>query len=257
MKFLNALLSLAAASTVLSFNVNLRDGLYLTDSSIAADEKDPLYEKFTKECQEDLDKTGIYSDCIDSRGFNLTTFEDRCKVITSQKCVKFGENPLADLPKCTNDPVFTEYANSLKGHDPKKNIYCLRSAEGKLCPTVNAEITNGSFTDDDVSETCKSKACTEGLIKTFELSIQNSESTYKLNSLVDEKIEGRIITVEESNKAIQYFIDLLKSSNCTSQAKDDTATTTYIVADEKSCANSIKISSILFTTLSLALAYLL
>lgn len=63
--------------------------------------------------------------------------------------------------------------------------------------------------------------------------------------------------VQSTKESYRETIELLKSSNCTSQAKDDTATTTYIVNEESSRANSIKTTSILFTTLSLVLAYLL
>ena len=252
MKFYNVLLTLVAASSVLSFNA--KGGLYLTDST---EKKHPIYENVSKECQEDLDKTGIFSNCMDNRVLSVETNEERCKKLSSQLCVKFYENPFAELPNCEKDPIFIQYTNTMKGIDPTKNLYCLYN-EGKLCPTVNKELSKGSFGDEDVLETCKLKACTEGLINLFEVSVENAEASVKLGVLLKQIDEDKSEMYIRLNKeTFGKYLDHLKSSNCTSQAKDDTATATYVVAEENSSANNIKITSILFTTIGLALAYLL
>lgn len=252
MKFYNVLLTLVAASSVLSFNA--RGGLYLTDST---EKKHPIYENVSKECQEDLDKTGIFSNCMDNRVLSVETNEERCKKLSSQLCVKFYENPFAELPNCEKDPIFIQYTNVIKGINPKKNLYCLYN-EGKLCPTVNKELSKGSFGDEDVLETCKSKACTEGLINLFEVSVENAEASVKLGVLLKQidEVESKMYT-KKTKEFYGGYVDLLKSSKCSSQAKDDTATATYVVAEESSSANSINIINILFTTLGLVLAYLL
>jgi len=252
MKFYNVLLTLVAASSVLSFNA--RGGLYLTDST---EKKHPIYENVSKECQEDLDKTGIFSNCMDNRVLSVETNEERCKKLSSQLCVKFYENPFAELPNCEKDPIFIQYTNVIKGINPKKNLYCLYN-EGKLCPTVNKELSKGSFGDEDVLETCKLKACTEGLINLFEVSVENAEASVKLGVLLKQidEVESKMYT-KKTKEFYGGYVDLLKSSKCSSQAKDDTATATYVVAEESSSANSINIINILFTTLGLVLAYLL
>jgi len=252
MKFYNVLLTLVAASSVLSFNA--KGGLYLTDST---EKKHLIYENVSKECQEELDKTGIFSNCMDNRVLSVETNEERCKKFASQKCAKFYENPFAELPNCEKDPIFIQYTNTMKGIDPTKNLYCLYN-EGKLCPTVNKELSKGSFGDEDVLETCKSKACTEGLINLFEVSVENAEASVKLGVLLKQidEVESKMYT-KKTKEFYGGYVDLLKSSKCSSQAKDDTATATYVVAEESSSANSINIINILFTTLGLVLAYLL
>jgi len=252
MKFYNVLLTLVAASSVLSFNA--KGGLYLTDST---EKKHLIYENVSKECQEELDKTGIFSNCMDNRVLSVETNEERCKKFASQKCAKFYENPFAELPNCEKDPIFIQYTNTMKGIDPTKNLYCLYN-EGKLCPTVNKELSKGSFGDEDVLETCKLKACTEGLINLFEVSVENAEASVKLGVLLKQidEVESKMYT-KKTKEFYGGYVDLLKSSKCSSQAKDDTATATYVVAEESSSANSINIINILFTTLGLVLAYLL
>jgi len=252
MKFYYVLLTLVAASSVLSFNA--RGGLYFTDNT---KKKDPIYENVSKECREELNKTGIFSNCMDNRVLSVETNEERCKKLSSQLCVKFYENPFAELPNCEKDPIFIQYTNVIKGINPKKSLHCLYN-EGKLCPTVNKEFTTGSYEDEDIFETCKSKACTESLISFFEVSAKNAEANVKLSVLLqgldEEKYE---MYIEHFKESYGKYIDYLKSSNCTSQAKDDTATATYVIAEESSSANSIKITNILLTTLGLTLAYLL
>ncbi|OUM67721.1 hypothetical protein PIROE2DRAFT_4794 [Piromyces sp. E2] len=257
MKFVNALLTLATASSVFSFTINTNRGLYLTDNS----NDDPyvkfVYNKLIKECRDDLDKTGIFIECTSVKNYNMNNYEEMCKNRSSPSCVKFFEDPLAEAPNCKNDQIYNNFIAVTRDYNPKENYNCLRITDNKLCPTVIQTFETGSFHDEAVKETCKSKACTEGLIKQFESSIKNAE----INNNLFNTDEGsnNIATLEEQINVYKTFIELLKSPQCTAQAVDDLAQSSYIVAEaeEKSSTYNIKTTSVLFTTLSLLLAYLL
>jgi len=98
----------------------------------------------------------------------MTNYESVCKLQSSKKCIKIFKNPFAKVPKCKNDPIFKGFPKNYR--DPRKIYNCLQRAEGQLCPTVMEEFTKRYFTRDAILETCKSKACTEGLA----MSIPNS-----------------------------------------------------------------------------------
>jgi len=269
MRFSTVLLTLAAATSfVLTKRIEdqLNKVLYLTDIG-ASTNADPTTDinnifskkflnKLTKECRDEIEKTN--NDCLNSLSSTSTSedYNNMCKKISTETCLKFFKDPLTIFPKCANDPTFKDEVILIQSINPKENYNCLRDKEGNPCPYTSANINGFNSTSfrEAILETCKSKVCTENLITSLDSNIKNIDIFFRLQSEKgDEKLveflKGQII------KMYNEVVDYLKDPKCTSQAVDDTATTTYLVAE--SGANSIKITSALFTTLSLVLAYLL
>jgi len=268
MKFSTTLLSLVAASSVLSFTINTKGGLNVVENSTDSVETTSssstgpksFFDNLTKECREDLEKSGLYEDCIAKQSnINSSNHEEICKMISSDKCIKYHENPLAEAPHCVNDTVYNEEISINKNNDPKRNYFCLRGTKGNLCPVTKTYLTQHSFSEADVVATCESKACTEGLIDYIQNSIDNNERFYKIHG--EQNKDGQAYDSELTKKVLQSYLDILKNENCTADAVDDKKVSTYIAEgknnDYSSGANNVKSTGILFTTLCLVLDYLL
>jgi len=245
MKFSTVLLALATTSFAFAEITNttpFKDATFVT--------------KLTKECREDLEAKGnLYQDCIETYEYDYNSIEDMCNLLSSKKCKDFYKDPLAVVPKCANDELFKKDMTLYKGIDSSKTMNCLVNAEGKLCPTIEQSAKGQSLTDEAVLETCKSKACTEALIEAFQRSIDTVDLYTEIH---DELLmNGAKYRPDITKEKYGGYIEILKSEQCTSQAKDDVATYKYLGADEKSGASTIKFSGALITTFGLLLSYLL
>jgi len=212
----------------------------------------------TEECRGEVENSDIYKQC-NSNAMDMSNYEEICKSFNSKQCEDYYKDPLSFVPKCTNDEFFNLSISSFKGKDVTKNYYCLVVDDNKVCPVAEASLNGEAVSEKLLEETCKSKACIEGLIKMFEDSIESAEEYTKLLQMTK---EGTFYDAGATKKVLGQYVEFLKSEECTSQAKDDLATAKYIGAEEEekseeSGANTIKSSGILMTTLGFLLYYLL
>jgi len=232
MKLYAIFLFLAFATSVYSIN----SPLFLK----GYDEKNRFINELTKECVEDLERNNLFDDCI-FYDENLD-YKEKCVLENREKCINYRKDPFTMVPKCANDSFLKMVMES----NGENDFACFINAEGKFCPIVENDLNGtGEVTDEVLLETCKSKACTEGLIKSYEYEFQHVEAKAKYSLWFNGKThytESEYLNLCNFLKTIfKKHIELLNSEKCTSQSKDDIATIKIIGIN--SGANTTKISS--------------
>jgi len=132
MKFLTPLFGLIAFSSI----------ILSTASSI--DSK--IINQLTDQCKGSITENDneIYNKCnIEYRATAEGDFKSRCKLLQSDECLKYYENPLSFFPSCENDPVIIKYADFIKNTASIANkFYCTADRKEKkiFVQTLSAEM---------------------------------------------------------------------------------------------------------------------
>jgi len=186
-----------------------------------------------KECDEEYENSE-YNECFPS-GITLGNYKKACSLINSEKCQNYFKDPLSYHPICKNSPVFSELfqPNNIKTLLQSFEIICQTDEKNELCPYSIYSITK-TGSDKVLHDQCKSKKCTESLIKVLkELSID------QLASIESSSFTDGSYTYDELNSK-NTVISKLESDQCKSLHATSGAVT-------------IKINYVLLLSLSLVL----
>ncbi|ORX87222.1 hypothetical protein BCR32DRAFT_264421 [Anaeromyces robustus] len=164
-------------------------------------------EGLSQECIEEHDNSE-YMECMPVDK-DLDVFKQGCLKIKTEKCQNFFKNPLEYFPHCKNFPKIQEYysTNLMKALLIFYELKCQTDENGNFCPIAEALIKG----EGDVSNTCKSKNCTDTAIKSFQ---QMDEEFYM--ALQNTPFSSGSWSQEEINES-KNMVKVLESDNCRSQ----------------------------------------
>ncbi|OUM60303.1 hypothetical protein PIROE2DRAFT_13960 [Piromyces sp. E2] len=140
--------------------------------------------------------------------------KESCKILTSEKCIKFYSDVASVVPKCGEvDLKFIQPYLTIK-----KDIYqaaCTTDGEGNFCSFSALEFADATdYTDSAIiSGTCQSKKCTNAYT-------QFLESNIKLNEFLRSQSNGDDWNQSNTDKLTEAK-NQLTATECVSQNKND------------------------------------
>jgi len=128
-------------------------------------DEEALNNSLSEECLEE-DQNSEYSVCISP--ITLNNYKQNCPIINSKKCQTFynDSNPTKYFPICSKNPQYNEILqpNIIKSIKQNFEINCLTDENNNLCPYSLYLIVKGDNSG-VLDDNCKSKKCTESIIK--------------------------------------------------------------------------------------------
>ncbi|ORX42846.1 hypothetical protein BCR36DRAFT_305742 [Piromyces finnis] len=198
---------------------------------------DTFKNSISEECLNEY-KNSEYNECLPT--ITLDNFKGECLKIQNEKCQKFYEDPLKYYPICGNFPAFKELyqPNMIKSLLQGYDIYCQTNENGDLCPfSINVITKNDNI--EILNEQCKSKKCTESLLKVYKEISKDQYTAYENSSFTSGNYS------DQDLNELNHIISTLESKQCkSSHVSNDNETSDSI---------SIKINNILLISLSLLL----
>jgi len=214
-------------------------------NSVGSGTSGDITEYLSEECLDSLSKYDSYEECfsiyylINKMG-QENVANEVCTVFNQEKCQNFYQMKLFDTPECaTSDDFvksFVEYI--FDGNYLQINVNCGKDEEDKYCPLSEVQLTAAikeSLSnsqnlpknpneieidyDDATEKTCKSRKCTESLVKFLEgLDKIDQELLDGIkNSNLDEKVKDQLLTeIEEEieKDPIQNINKYVESGKC-------------------------------------------
>jgi len=195
-----------------------------------------------------------------------------CTIYNQEKCQEFYQIEIFDTPECaTSDEfikTFVEYI--FDGNYLTTSVNCSKDEDDKYCPLSEVQLTaalkesisNSQVTtkntaeveinlDDATEKTCKSKKCTESLVKFLEELDKTDQELLDgiKNSNLDEKVKDQLLTEVEKEieqDSIQNIYKYVESGKCT-YAKDFKSGSSSSIVFHYSITLFVTIVLILFT----------
>jgi len=206
---------------------------------IASYDEETLRNSLSEECRTEYENSE-YLKCTPA--LTLTNYKDSCTEFKSEKCQNFFKDPLKYYPICKNSPNFAELYQPMiiKTILQTYDVLCQTDENDELCPfslnLMKSSNGNGVWKDQ-----CKSKKCTESLLKVYKnISLEQygaiEDSSYTTGSYSYQELEAK-----------KELVSLLESKEC----QDLHITDSNINSSSDSI--TIKISNILLINLSLLL----
>jgi len=204
MKFLSLLFifNIFILTFVKSINVS-----YVLKRDVTYDEES-FKNSLGKECREEYENSE-YNECMPT--ITLSNYKNACSEVISKKCKNFFIDPLSYYPICKNNPVFNEMYQPImiKTLIQAYDIYCQTDENGDLCPYSLYAITK-SGGNEALHDQCKSKKCTESLLKINKDLNIDQYAAFESNDAVNGSY-----SYEELN-AKNDIISVLESDECQS-----------------------------------------
>jgi hypothetical protein len=184
-------------------------------------------------------KNSEYNECLPK--ITLDNYRINCLNIKSEKCQEFYKNPLNYYPICKNIPDFSNLfqpsmiKSMLQGYD----IYCQTNENGDLCPfSINVLLKKDNI--DILNDQCKSKKCTESLLKIYKDITIDQYTTFENQSVTTGNYSE-----QELNEA-KEIISKLESNECKSS---------YEFSNNSSDSTIVKYNNILLILMLILLLF--
>jgi len=224
MRLSSILLScMATTSTVLAVNkidLNLNHGGLF---AIQLNTTYPVYSNISKECQTELENNELFEKCVFEE--SMDTLKENCETIYSDECTKFYNDFMSLFPSCKNEKTINDLSKSVKSQQEYTKYFCTLNGDGNTCPNAIQYMNIHGYKLSTAFKDCPYKSCVDNLIlmmeddkKYGELRASLFTKDYKMNQ------EGR-------DEFINAYINYLKSPECTSITKDDSARAKFIFDD--------------------------
>ncbi|ORX73460.1 hypothetical protein BCR32DRAFT_285620 [Anaeromyces robustus] len=193
-------------------------------------------EELAEECIKEIENSEYYNKCMPI--MTISNYKKACSDIESEKCKTFYNDPLKYFTVCNKFPEFNEIFQPLIFNDVIQGFKskCLTDEKGDLCPysLLLLTDTNGEYDGayEAISDTCKSKKCTDTLIEIFKQVNIDQYAAYENLSFTTGSYSYKDLN------AIKKLISVLEDDKCKSE---------HVTSN----ANYIKINDILLITLTL------
>jgi len=238
----------------------------------------------SNECMKSLNKYNKYGNCLSILNSADVMSDEEisnevCNIFNQKECQDFYKKSIFDSPECESSDLFTKTVieNSIYTGYLTMNVNCGKDEDNKYCPLTEAYLSDVDIPSNSdrsailkklTKKTCKSKQCTETIVKFFEeydRSHQKLLEDVKNNKEMDERKKDDFLTTvkkELENDPLNPIRDYLKSGNCTFAVFSNStytalsnSTTSIIPEDLDSGTTSIipQYTSVLFITLVLLL----
>ncbi|ORX71749.1 hypothetical protein BCR32DRAFT_305342 [Anaeromyces robustus] len=229
MKLIILLLILTISISTYANTVNF---LKLLKRDVSYDEEEFL-NSLGEECRTDYENSDYYNKCIPE--ITLENYKTSCSDVVSEKCQKFYDDPLKFFPKCKDISVFKEFHHPviMKTIQQTNDVYCQTNEEGKLCPYSLSLMTESNGLK-ALEDQCKSKKCTESLLKIFKDIDIDQYTVYESASYTTGSYTYNDINI------VNEYISILESNTCKAE---------HVTSD----AINMKSNNILLTLLLLLL----
>jgi len=175
--------------------------------------------EFSDECMQEYSNSECNSECWPT--ITISNYKQACSNIKIEKCQNFFKEPLKYYPICSKEPQFTEIFQPAVFNDLIQDLYsqCLTDEKDNLCPYSLYVITQ-SGEKDALTDTCKSKKCTESLLNLLKDVNIDTFGAYENLSF-----NTRSYSYDDLNVVIK-IVSKLESDECTaSHATSDVITT--------------------------------
>ncbi|ORX76912.1 hypothetical protein BCR32DRAFT_248358 [Anaeromyces robustus] len=237
MNFFNfLLLCLIIAITSNAYFVNIK-----RDSTLNND--DSSEKEIEEECFKEFNSS-LVNTCAPN--INLINYKKECANLEVDKCKEFYNNPLDYFPTCKKSSKMQELIPPLMHYlKSALEIKCQEDEKGELCPLAISLIINYQ-NDEVIEDNCKSKKCTESVIKelknidSLNLKKEDLINSYKNNT----NSEKSSTNSEKSSISIKELIEKLESDKCKSKYINTSSNANYIKIN-----NSLLISLIILLLL--------
>ncbi|ORX41422.1 hypothetical protein BCR36DRAFT_588056 [Piromyces finnis] len=173
---------------------------------VTANNEELLKINLSEECRMEYENSE-YIKC--SPSITLTNYKDTCSDFKSEKCQNFYKDPLKYYPICKDSPIFAEIyqPTMIKTILQTYDTLCQTDENGELCPFSLHLMTNNSGGADVLNAQCKSKKCTESLIKVYKdvsidqyATLESSSQTTGSFTYEDISAKNELISMLESNE---------------------------------------------------------
>ena len=163
----------------------------------------------SEECANESENSEYTNECMPI--ITISNYKKSCSDIKSEKCQNFFNDPSKYFPICSKDPQFSEILQPIIFKDLTQGLYskCLTDEEGNLCPYSIYAITE-TGENEALSDTCKSKKCTESLIEMLKQINIDQYAAYENLSFTTGSY-----TYQDLN-AVKNIISTLESDKCKS-----------------------------------------
>ncbi|ORX41397.1 hypothetical protein BCR36DRAFT_311557 [Piromyces finnis] len=200
--YISIILIISIISKVNSINI-----LDLYKRNVEFDEE--VYNNLSEECIEEDQHSDISSNCLPY--ITLNNYKEKCQSIKSEKCQNFynDPNPSKYYPICNQFPQYNEFLqpNTLKALTQTYDIKCLTDENNELCPFSIYSIVKGDKSN-VLIDNCKSKKCTDSLIKFYKSINIDNLIAYENLTLTSGEYSYEELT------SFNSFVSILESDEC-------------------------------------------